>query len=74
MLKTLGNSYGAGWLRRVSLIHSSAVGIEDEERKCFRLRRLKTKTCESLGHPFGEGELEFKFFHGGDTDLISRIF
>jgi hypothetical protein len=33
--------------------------------KCLWLQRLKTKTSESLVHPLGEGELDFKFLTAG---------
>jgi len=35
------------------------------ERKCLSLRRLKTKPNETLVHPLGEGELDFKFLPAG---------
>ena len=40
--------------------------------KCLWLRRLKTKTSDSLVHPLGEGELDFKFLtDGGQFHLRS---
>jgi hypothetical protein len=54
-------------------ILESAVGIEDERRKCLSLRRLEAKPCEKLVHPLGEGDLDFKFLPAGGPFRLRGI-